>query len=116
VATIFLHIGGLVAVGFDVSGNFLLTISHSGRGVFSTGDWSRVAREYEMAYPEGGVGIGIGPIAGQRIPVRELNSDHPVRVSSPDGAWILHCEGDGILVERRGRAGEIPPTPKPANN
>ena len=30
----YLHIGGLVAAGFDPSGAYLLTITHSGRGVF----------------------------------------------------------------------------------
>src|SRR5580765_832836 len=30
-----LFIGGLLAVGFDASGEFLLAVSHSGRGVYS---------------------------------------------------------------------------------
>jgi len=32
----YLFVGGLVAMGFDPSGKFLLTITHSGRGVFAT--------------------------------------------------------------------------------
>lgn len=39
----YLHIGGLVAVGFDLSGGFLLVITHSGRGVFSAQTRERVA-------------------------------------------------------------------------
>lgn len=39
----FLNIGGLVAIGFDQSGNYLLTVSHSGRGVFDRYPWNRVA-------------------------------------------------------------------------
>jgi hypothetical protein len=39
-----LFIGGLVAADFDSTGAYLLTVSHSGRGVFSTDSWERVAR------------------------------------------------------------------------
>src|SRR5438270_11848300 len=67
-----LHVGGLVAVGFDPTARYLLTVSHSGRGVFDTVSWNRVARDVSIAYPENGVVEGIGPIAGQRIKVREL--------------------------------------------
>jgi hypothetical protein len=49
-------------MGFDASGEYLLTISHSGRGVFSTRTWERVSRDPELVYPEGGFGLGIGPI------------------------------------------------------
>ena len=38
----YLHIGGVVAVGYDASGAYLLTITHSGRGVYSTQTWERV--------------------------------------------------------------------------
>ena len=69
----YLNIGGLVAAGFDTSGKYLLTVSHSGRGVFSTQTWERVARENEVSYPENGVAIGIGPIAGQPIAVTEVD-------------------------------------------
>src|SRR5689334_17529198 len=59
-----LHVGGLIAMGFDPSGEYLLTISHAGRGVFSTRTWERVARDSALAYPADGHGVGIGPIAG----------------------------------------------------
>jgi hypothetical protein len=95
----YLHIGGVVAVGFDPSGEFLLTITHSGRGVFSTRTWERVARNYELAYPEGGVGAGIGPIDGQAIAVSGMDYESgELRVVSPDGRFILECESDGIAV------------------
>jgi hypothetical protein len=68
----YLVIGGVLAVGFDPTSEYLLVISHSGRGVFSTRTWERVARSTELAYPEGGVGFGIGPIGGQAIPVTEM--------------------------------------------
>jgi len=68
-----LHVGGLVVAGFDDTGSYLLTISHSGRGVFAAETWGRVARNYNLAYPENGVGIGIGPIDGQQIPVTEMD-------------------------------------------
>jgi hypothetical protein len=95
----YLHIGGLVAVGFDASGSYLLTVTHSGRGVFSTRTWERVARSTELAYPEKGIGIGIGPIAEQSIPVTEMNYETgEMRVVDPHGRFVLECESSGIAV------------------
>lgn len=70
-----LHIGGLIAMGFDPSGKYLLAVSHNGRGVFETTDWKSVARDYEPTYPEGNQVEGIGPLAGQQIGVKEKNYD-----------------------------------------
>ena len=93
-------IGGLVAAGFDASGKYLLTITHSGRGVFSTESWLRVARDCNLAYPEGGNGIGIGPIEGQEIPVTEMDfASGTMRLRSPDGRITLICESSEIVVE-----------------
>ena len=95
----YLHIGGLVAAGFDPSGAYLLTITHSGRGVFSTQTWLRVARNTELAYPEAGVGVGIGPIDDQAIPVAEIDFDTgEMRLASPNGRIVLVCESSGIAV------------------
>lgn len=95
----YLHIGGVVAVGFDATGEYLLVITHSGRGVFSTRTWERVARNTDLAYPSGGVGVGIGPIAGQAIPVSEMayEAGH-MRAVSADGRIVLVCESSGIAV------------------
>src|SRR5687768_10422616 len=93
----YLHIGGLIAAGFDPSSSYLLTISHSGRGVFSTKTWERVAREYDETYR--GYGEGIGPIEGQEIPVVEMDYDtETFEVISPDGRFRLACESSGIAV------------------
>ena len=95
----YLHIGGVVAVGIDLSGAYLLTITHSGRGVFSTQTWERVARSTELAYPADGVGIGIGPLDGQAIPVTMMNFETgEMRVSDPSGRFVLECESSGIAV------------------
>ena len=94
-----LFVGGLVAAGFDPTGKFLLTISHDGRGLFTVGSWERVARDPQLAYPEGGVAIGIGPIEGMRIPVTEM--DYPANnlcFSSPDGTYHFEYESGTITV------------------
>jgi hypothetical protein len=76
-----------------------LTITHSGRGVFSTETWERVARNTEPAYPEDGIGFGIGPIEGQAIRVTEMDLDREqMRLLSPDGRIVLECESSGIAV------------------
>lgn len=96
----YLHIGGVVAVGFDPTVENLLVITHSGRGVFSTRTWERVARDIELAYPTGGVGVGIGPLDGQSIRVTEMDYDSgQMRVVSPGGRIVLDCESSGIAVQ-----------------
>ena len=93
--THYLHIGGLVAIGFDPTGVYMLTITHSGRGVYRVGTWERVARDVEFAYPEAGIGIGIGPIDGQEIHMSEIDYDTGVlEVSTPDRSYnIYYTEG-----------------------
>lgn len=92
-----LFIGGLVAAGFDPTGAYLLTVSHSGRGVFETSSWERVARDPQMAYPEGGHAIGIGPIGGVSIPVTEIDRKTGyLSFSSPDGKLCFDY-GEGTL-------------------
>lgn len=94
------HIGGLVAAGFDPTSKFLLAITHSGRGVFAMPTWEKVARDYELAYPENGVAIGIGPIAGIIIPVVELDSDHDAVLMSPDRTIRLALSSSEIVEIR----------------
>ncbi len=94
-----LFIGGLVAAGFDSAGEYLLTVSHSGRGVFSTATWERVARDTALAYPEAGVAIGIGPLDGVSVPVREIDYDTgQLRFSSPDGRLRFEYESGTLSI------------------
>ncbi|MEX0726212.1 MAG: hypothetical protein WD065_08085 [Planctomycetaceae bacterium] len=81
-----LFIGGLVAAGFDASGAYLLTVSHSGRGVFETTTWERVARDIHLAYPENGRAIGIGPIDGVSIPVSAILNNQRVEKRAVDAS------------------------------
>ncbi len=97
--TKFLFVGGLVAMGFDNTGKYLLTVSHSGRGVFDTNTWERVARDSELAYPDQDIAIGIGPIEGQNLTVisRDENRNE-MDLRSPNNDCFLHGESDGITV------------------
>lgn len=96
-----LLVGGLVAMGFDATGNYLLTVAHSGGGVFSTWSWERVSRDTTVAYPTDGRAIGIGPIAGQVIEVRERDERRDrIEMQTPDGRFQLVGESDGITVKR----------------
>ncbi len=94
-----LMIGGLVAMGFDASGRFLLALSHSGRGVFEVEGWQRVARDSTIAYPNEGVAFGIGPIAGELVAVLSRDEKKErIELKSPDGRFTLLGESDGITV------------------
>ena len=101
-----LLVGGLVAMGFDSSGEFLLTVTHSGRGVFAVGSWERVARDATLAYPNYGRAVGIGPIAGQIIEVQERD-EHRDRITmlSPDRTLLLIGESDGITISEQAVSG-----------
>jgi hypothetical protein len=93
-----LFIGGLIAAGFDSTGSYLLTISHSGRGVYATASWELVARDTQLAYSKDGLGVGIGPIDGVQIPIKEIDYETGrLRFSSPDGRFILEYE-EGTLT------------------
>jgi hypothetical protein len=94
-----LFVGGLVAMGFDVTGKYLLTVTHSGRGAFSTETWERVARDTALAYPADGKAAGIGPIDGQMILVEERHERRDrIEMQSPDGSFRLVGDSDGITV------------------
>src|SRR5687767_6070205 len=102
-----LFIGGLVAAGFDKTGDYLLTISHSGRGVFSTKSWMRIARDHELSYPNDGVGIGIGPIHGEEVPVVEmdLHSEQFKLLRKVTGSCLLAKATESRWSTRLNRSG-----------
>jgi hypothetical protein len=86
-------VGGLIAVGFDPTGKFLLTVSHGGRGVFAVATWERVARDSSSAYPEDGHVIGIGPQTKCLYPVIENYEAPQFRFTSPEPiAWNMNPE------------------------
>jgi hypothetical protein len=98
-----LFVGGLVAAGFDPTGRFLLTVSHAGRGVFAVDTWERVARDPQLAYPEGGIAVGIGPIEGIRVPVTEIAYPaNNLHFNSPDGCYHFAYESGTITVNGAG--------------
>jgi len=86
-------------MGFDVTGKYLLRVSHSGHGVFSADTLQRVARDPALAYPIDGKALRIGPIAGQVIGVIERNESRDrIELQSPDGKHRLIGESDGITI------------------
>ena len=73
-------------MGFDQKGEYLVVVSHSGRGVYKVADWSRVARDPKLSYPENGVVIGLGPLSGECIRVSERSENaEEITVLSPCG-------------------------------
>ncbi len=104
-------IGGLVAAGFDATGQYLLVVSHAGRGVFAASTWQRIARDSAVVYPEGDIAAGIGPIAGEEIRIKELDYDTgELRFSSPDGGTSFYYES-GTLTVTSSEKEPIQPTP-----
>ena len=103
----FLHIGGVVAIGF--SGRHMLVISHSGSGIYEIGCWAKIARDYKLNYPENGRAMGIGPLAGQKINVQEMDFAQDVLdVLSPDKRFRLHYAKGTIEIEEAAQQGDAP--------
>lgn len=95
-----LNVGGLVAMGFDATGRFLLTVSHSGRGVYSTHTWERVGRDSKIAYPESGISLGIPPVEGEPIAIQEINYETgELSLRTPDKKFTLYYI-EGIIEVR----------------
>jgi hypothetical protein len=88
-----------VAIGVDRAERFLLTVSHSGRGVFSTGTWERVARCREVVYPADGWCTGIGPLAGVRVRVVESYDGRPMRLTV--AGWDVVADGSNFTLTRQ---------------
>jgi hypothetical protein len=96
----YLFVGGLMAMGLDETGQYLLTVTHSGRGVFDTRTWERVARDAQLAYPTEHMAEGIGPLAGKRIGVAERDEEHErIVLQSRAGDFALIGQSDGIEVQ-----------------
>lgn len=93
-----LHVGGLVAVGVDKAGRYFLTVSHSGRGVFDTGSWQRVARDTELAYPINGRAVGIGPLAGHELSVAEIDYSTSTLDAVEVGGHFVVSYAEGIII------------------
>lgn len=86
-------------MGFDPTGSYLLTVSHSGRGLFTVGTWERVARDTGIAYPSDGRAVGIGPIHGQLVEVLERhNQREHIAMLAPDGRFHLLGTSEGITI------------------
>ncbi len=99
-----IHIGGLTALGFDASEHYLLVISHSGRGVFASPTWARVARDpdnldWNEAHFAANLAPGIGPLSDQLIEVHHFDFDEGhMSIWSKSNRFELDCESSGITI------------------
>ena len=63
-------VGGLTDVGFGISSDLLLVLSHDGRGLFDCASGERIARDRSTNFEHDTANLlarGIGPIAGQLV-------------------------------------------------
>ena len=94
--------GGLTDVGFSANDRFLLTLTHSGRGVFECWTGQRVARDAldDWSYFDeaSGIALGIGPIAGERIQVGGLMSGRQLMHEA--AGWQVTASEAGVVVQQ----------------
>jgi len=97
-----ISIGGVVAAGCDPNMEYLITVSHSGRGVFSLDSFERVARDYSVIYPDDGTIEGIGPLDGVSVPVTEIDYDSgKLEFQSADSALSFVYESGTFSISRK---------------
>jgi hypothetical protein len=87
-------VGGLTDVGFDLSGRYLLVVSHQGRGVFDLVAGKPNARDYQeprcdspWIKEDGRSILGIGPLENQEVQVAGLSGGSLTR-NTADGCRI----------------------------
>jgi len=95
----YLHIGGVIALGFSSNGSHLLVVSHDGIGVFEINSWKKIARDRSASYPDNGKVQGIGPLAGQTVEVTEIDYDTGLMaVVSPDDKYLFYYETGTVTI------------------
>ena len=91
----YINVGGVVAIGFDSECRYMLVVSHSGRGVFEIGSWTKIARDGNCVYPDGNKILGIGPLDKCVIGINEIDYNSGIlECKTPDGKYgIRYSEG-----------------------
>jgi len=95
-------VGGLTNVGFGADSDYLLVVSHNGRGVFALPSGDRVARDYEATgrWHRDIEADGIGPLDGQVVPIFGIHADLPPEIRSALEGFDL----DSHVTEFKGAA------------
>ena len=87
-----IHIGGVTAVGFGAGTELLLVLTHSGLGVVDATTGVTVSRDVEPSEVYSHrcplYAAGIGPLAGERVPLAGLWGGG-LRTVAEDG-WVVH--------------------------
>ena len=81
-------VGGLIQVGFAPQSDYLLVVSHQGRGVFDCASGQKLARDSSDAFDESELTAeGIGVLTGQKIHTAGLFGGN-LPTTTADG-WTL---------------------------
>ncbi|MBN1500582.1 MAG: hypothetical protein JW982_10515 [Spirochaetes bacterium] len=89
-------IGGLVAIGFDSNEKYLLLITHSGRGLFEIKTMNKIARDYEVMYPNNSEIKGIGILQEEIIKVYEFEFNNKLEIYTKSNKYKFVAESDSI--------------------
>ena len=115
--------GGLTEIGIDRSSQYLIAVSHGGRGIFRLVDGERVARDYTDTCgpwyrPEQGEEDGIGPCSGEIFSICGLHLEPTQEITaeleklgieyfpdeqrgvalSPDRRWVAVGYSDDLQI------------------
>ncbi|MBN1499383.1 MAG: hypothetical protein JW982_04480 [Spirochaetes bacterium] len=92
----YVPIGGLVAIGFDSNEKYLLLVTHTGRGLFEIESMNRIARDYEVIYPNNSKIEGIGILQEKIIKVYEFDFNNKLEVYTKSNKYKFVAESDSI--------------------
>ncbi len=91
--------GGLVGLAINSEEKYLLVVTHSGRGVYDLNSGDRIARDYEVIYPNNSKIDGIPPFSQKSIQLNEYDFENDLVFHSPSGKLKITGESDNITVE-----------------
>ena len=104
--------GGFFAIGFGENTDLALVSTHDGRGLIDCETGTRIARDYDLAYPDEDTLVleGIGALAGKMVSV--AGEDGGELPKTTDDGWRL----EGTLANNSEDViSLLPPTPDMGN-
>jgi len=88
-----------VALAFDPDEKYLFVVTHSGRGVYDLINGERIARDYQVIYPDEGIIPGIGPLEGIMVNVQEYDFVNDMTIISKTERYRAISESSYIRIE-----------------
>ncbi len=99
-----ISVGGLINIGFISNSDFLIVVSHNGRGIFDCSNGEKLARDYaeilNVFDDETGIVDGFDFLSGQKIQTNGLFAGDKLTKETQDD-WTLELENEEIILSSK---------------